>query len=97
MTKITDADIRKLATLSRLKLTDDEIPKYKQEISSIMQYVEILQDVDLSGLEPTSQVTGLQNVIRADELIDYKVTPKQLLSNAPATQEDQLKVNRMIG
>ncbi|MBP7834926.1 Asp-tRNA(Asn)/Glu-tRNA(Gln) amidotransferase subunit GatC [Candidatus Saccharibacteria bacterium] len=97
MTKITDADIRKLATLSRLKLTDNEIPKYKQEISSIMQYVEILQDVDLSGLEPTSQVTGLQNVIRADELIDYKVTPKQLLSNAPATQEDQLKVNRMIG
>lgn len=97
MTKITDADIRKLATLSRLKLTDSEIPKYKQEISSIMQYVEILQDVDLSGLEPTSQVTGLQNVIRADELINYKVTPKQLLSNAPATQEDQLKVNRMIG
>ncbi len=97
MTKITDADIRKLAVLSRLKLTDKEIPKYKQEISSIMQYVEILQDADLTGLEPTSQVTGLQNVIREDELIDYKVTPKQLLRNAPATQEDQLKVNRMIG
>ena len=97
MTKITDADIRKLAILSRLKLTDNEIPKYKQEISSIMQYVEILQNVDLSGLEPTSQVTGLQNVIRADELINYNVTPKQLLSNAPVTQEDQLKVNRMIG
>lgn len=97
MTKITDADIRKLAKLSRLKLTDAEIPKYKQEISSIMQYVEMLQDVNLDGLEPTSQVTGLQNVVRPDELIDYKISPKDLLANVPAIKDDQLKVKRMIG
>jgi len=97
MTKITDADIRKLATLCRLKLTDDEIPKYKNEISKIVECVEVLQSVDTSGLEPTSQVTGLTNVTREDTIIDYGLTRSQLLSNAPATEKGQIKVKRMIG
>ena len=97
MTKITDADIRKLAKLSRLKLTEAEIPKYKQEISAIIQYVEVLQQVDISGLEPTSQVTGLVNVTRPDEPIDYNATPEELLANAPSVEQNQLKVKRMIG
>jgi aspartyl-tRNA(Asn)/glutamyl-tRNA(Gln) amidotransferase subunit C len=97
MTKITDADIRKLAILCRLKLTDDEIPKYKQEISKIVEFVEVLQSVDTSGLEPTSQVTGLTNVTREDEIIDYELNRDNLLANAPAVEKGQIKVKRMIG
>ena len=72
MTKISAADVKRLARLCRLKLSDQEVDKYQTELSSILNYVEILQSVDVSGLEPTSQVTGLHNVVRPDELLDYK-------------------------
>jgi aspartyl-tRNA(Asn)/glutamyl-tRNA(Gln) amidotransferase subunit C len=97
MTKITDADIRKLARLSRLKLTEAEIPKYKQEISQIVQFVEQLQEVELGDEQPTSQVTGLVNVTRADALLNYETTVEALLKNAPAIEDGQIKVKRMIG
>lgn len=97
MTKITDADIRKLARLSRLKLTEAEIPKYKQEISQIVQFVEQLQEVELGDEQPTSQVTGLVNVTRSDALLNYETTVEALLKNAPATEQNQFKVKRMIG
>lgn len=96
MTKFSAADIRKLARLCRLRLTDEEVSKYQNELSSILAYVEQLQDVDVSGLEPTSQVTGLTNVVRDDVEIDYGVSPQDLLKNAPAQQDAQFKVKRMI-
>lgn len=96
MTKFSAADIRKLAKLCRLRLTDEEVSKYQNELSSILAYVEQLQDVDVQGLEPTSQVTGLTNVVRDDTEIDYGVSQHDLLKNAPAQQDEQFKVKRMI-
>ena len=97
MTKFSDEDVQKLARLSRLQLTKPEIATFKNELSAIVEYVEVLQSADVEGLDPTSQVTGLQDVVRADELVDYGVTPKELLKNAPATEDDQFKVQRMVG
>ena len=97
MTKFSDEDVQKLARLSRLQLTKPEIATFKNELSAIVEYVEVLQSADVEGLDPTSQVTGLQDVGRADELVDYGVTPKELLKNAPATEDDQFKVQRMVG
>jgi aspartyl-tRNA(Asn)/glutamyl-tRNA(Gln) amidotransferase subunit C len=96
MAKLTRDDILKLAHLSRLHVDEDEITRFSDEISAILQYVEQLQSVDLSGLEPTSQVTGLVNVERADEVKDYGVTPAELLKNAPATDNGHIKVKRML-
>jgi aspartyl-tRNA(Asn)/glutamyl-tRNA(Gln) amidotransferase subunit C len=59
-------------------------------------YVEQLGGVDVTGLEPTNQVTGLTNVMRPDEVIDYGYTPDKLLQNVPAVEKNQLKVKRMI-
>ncbi len=97
MTKFSDDDVQKLARLSRLQLTKPEIATFKNELTAIVEYVEVLQGVDVAGLEPTSQVTGLQDIVRPDELIDYGVTPKALLSNAPATEDGQFKVRKMVG
>lgn len=96
MAKLTREDILKLARLARLSLTDDEVEQFAKEISSILEYVEQLQGVDVSGLGPTSQVTGLMNVMRPDEAKDYGATPDELLKNVPATEDRQLKVKRMI-
>ena len=96
MAQLSREDVLKLARLARLHLTDEEIDQFKNEISSILGYVEQLQKVDLDGLEPTFQVTGLKDVTRPDEIIDYGMTPEQLLQNAPATEDSHIKVKRML-
>ncbi len=97
MAKLTRDDVLKLARLARLKLTDDEIEEFSQELTEILQYVEQLQNVDVSGLQPTNQVTGLTNVTRPDEVHDYGYAAAKLLENLPDQQDDQIKVRRMIG
>jgi len=97
MADLTRDDILKLARLARLDLTDDEVAEYSTELTEILQYVELLQGVDVAGLEPTNQVTGLTNVTRADEVHDYGYTPADLLKGVPAVEGDQIKVKRMIG
>jgi aspartyl-tRNA(Asn)/glutamyl-tRNA(Gln) amidotransferase subunit C len=96
MSKLTRDDVLKLANLSRLKLTDEEIERFRGELSSILEYVEKLDSVDVSGLEPTYQVTGLKNVMRKDEPVDYGYTSNDLLKNAPAVQDNQFKVKRVL-
>ena len=96
MSKLSRADILKLAKLSRLELTDEEVAQFETEIGAILQYVEQLQQVDLKGLEPTYQVTGLKDVTRPDEVIDYQADPTALLKNAPATENKHFKVKRMV-
>jgi aspartyl-tRNA(Asn)/glutamyl-tRNA(Gln) amidotransferase subunit C len=97
MTKLSKDDVLKLAQLSRLTLTDDEIDQFADEISAILGYVEQLQAVDLSGYEPTSQVTGLTNVTRPDVEKFYGALHTELLNNAPATEGGHIKVKRMLG
>jgi aspartyl-tRNA(Asn)/glutamyl-tRNA(Gln) amidotransferase subunit C len=95
MAKLTRDDVLKLARLSRLQLTDEEIDKFQTEIEAILGYVEQLHTVDV-GLEPTYQVTGLQNVTRPDVIIDYGSTPAELLKNAPDSENGHIKVKRML-
>lgn len=97
MTNLTDEDILKLARLARLRLSEDELPRFRREITAILEYVKILGSVDTDGLQPTYQVTGLQNVMRADEIVDYGSSPEQLLKNVPATEKGHIKTRRMIG
>ena len=96
MAKLTRDDVLRLARLSRLHLTDDEIAQFQEEISAILGYVEQLQQADVSALEPTSQVTGLKNVMRPDKIREYGASPQELLKNAPATEGGHIKVRRML-
>ena len=96
MSKLSRDDVLKLAALSKLRLSDDEIEKLRVELSEILNYVEILDKVDTSGLKPTYQVSGLKNVTRPDEVRDYGYEAKDLLKNAPAVQDGQFKVKRVL-
>ncbi len=97
MADLTRDDVLKLARLARLTITDEEVEKYRAELSEILKYVEQLQNADVEGLEPTSQVTGLKNVMAEDEVVDYGVSPDDLLKIAPHTEGRHVKVKRMIG
>lgn len=96
MAKLTRDDVLKLARLARLHLSDEEVAQFQKEISNILGFVEQLQTVDLTGIEPTYQVTGLKDVMRPDVIKDYGITPEALLKNAPATEDGHIKVKRML-
>lgn len=97
MAQLNREDVLKLARLARLALQDNEVDEFRKELTDVLQYIEQLKDVDISGLQPTAQITGLTNVMREDQVIDYGVSRTDLLRLAPDTQDDQLKVKRMIG
>lgn len=97
MSKLTREDILKLAQLARLQLSDEELETYAAELSEILQYVEHLDAVDVTGLKPTNQVTGLVNVTRKDEIKSYGYEPAELLKNVPTTSGDLITAKRMIG
>lgn len=97
MAKLTDHSILHLARLSRLSLDKNELEQFKDEFNKILTYIEQLSEVDIDGLEPTSQVTGLVNIMREDEIIDYGEPPSELLKNAPDQLDNQFKVKRVLG
>lgn len=97
MSKLTRDDVLKLAQLARLELTDEEVEAFSRELSDILQYVEQLSSVDVKGLKPTNQVTGLTNVTREDEIRDYGYKVAELLKNVPDVQDNQIKAKRMVG
>ncbi len=96
MSKLSRDDVLKLASLSKLRLSEEEIERLQTELSGILDYVEILDKVDVSSLEPTYQVTGLKNVGREDKIRDYGVPQAELLKNAPAVSGGQFKVKRVL-
>lgn len=97
MAKLSRDDVLKLAQLARLSLSEDEVEEFKVQINEILQYIAQLQKVDVTGLQPTSQVTGLTNVMREDVIEDYGMSPEDLLRNVPHKQDALIKVKRMVG
>ena len=96
MSKLSREDVLKLAALSKLKLSDEEIGRLQDELGEILDYVNLLDSVDVNGLKPTYQVSGLKNVYREDQPKDYGYETQDLLKNAPATQDGQFKVKRVL-
>ena len=78
---LTKDEIIKIATLSRLSLTDAEMEKYQKELSGILGFFEMLSEVDTEGVEPTAQITGLENGARIDTVSSF--TEGDLLACSP--------------
>lgn len=97
MTKLSKSDVKRLADLAKLRLTDAELEQFSGEFSSILEYVEQLKDANTEGLRPTYQVNRLSAVTRADELVDYGADQKTLLENVPKVREQQIEVKRVLG
>lgn len=96
MTQISRDDVLHLAQLSGLGLNDSEIDGLQTDISNILGYVDQLSGLDTQGVEPTYQVTGLQNVWRDDTVINYGVTREELLARAPESVDYQVKVPKVL-
>jgi len=80
-----------VAKLANLPLKDEEIDKFEKQLSSVLDYVEQLKGVDTKHIEPTSQVTGLENVTREDNS-SVSLSQDAVLSNAKAQHNKQFQV-----
>lgn len=96
MTQISINDVHHLAQLSSLQLGDDEAETLRADLEGILGYIEQLSELDTTGVEPTYQVTDLQNVWRSDEIDDYGVSREQLLELSPDVEDNQIKVPKVL-
>jgi len=88
-------DINRVAKLANLTLTAEEEEKFALQLEETARYMEGLNAVDTNDVEPTSQVTGLENVTRDDE-IKPSLTQEQALSNAKSTHNGFFKVKGIL-
>ena len=96
MSSISIDDVKRLAQLSALSVSDTEAESLRRQIGDILGYVEQLNEVDTTGLQPTYQVSEVENVTRKDEIKDYGVSRDALLQNAPETENGQIKVKKVL-
>jgi len=93
---ITKKEVQHIAKLARLGLTEKEIEKYQKELSSILDYIEKLKEVDVSEVEPTSHSIVTENVMRNDESEKPELKSKKLLELAPETKNGYLKTKSIL-
>lgn len=94
---ITDKEVKHVAQLARMSLRPDEVKKFSSQLSKVIGYMDILNEVDVKGVAETSQVTGLKNVMGRDEIKKSKCTKEELLkcSELPV-DSDQVRVFNAI-
>ncbi|TGG90135.1 MAG: Asp-tRNA(Asn)/Glu-tRNA(Gln) amidotransferase subunit GatC [Aphanocapsa feldmannii 277cV] len=95
MSRITPADVRKVAQLARLDLPEERIATYSDQLETILDYVAHLQAVDTEGVPPTTRAVEVVNVTRADRVSPTQVR-EELLDLAPLREGDFIRVPRII-
>jgi len=94
---LTKEEVKHIALLARLGLKDEEIEEYTNQLSSILDYIEQLKEVNTDGVEPTAQVTGLENVMREDEIDSCdNETKDKLIKSAPDSEDDLVKTKSVF-
>jgi aspartyl-tRNA(Asn)/glutamyl-tRNA(Gln) amidotransferase subunit C len=96
MTQITRDDVHHLARLSSLQLGEEETEALRADLENILGYIEQLSELDTTGVEPTYQVTDLENVWRDDVVDSYGLNREELIALAPASEAQQIKVPKVL-
>ena len=92
---VTIKDVEHIAKLAKLEFTDAEKEKFTHQMNQILEYVEQMNKLDTSHVEPLSHVIELSNVFRADE-VKQGVSTEEALKNAPSKTEEFFKVPKVI-
>lgn len=88
---LTREEVAHVARLARLSLSDDELERMRSQLSDILAYIELLQEVDVAGVPPTAQVTELQTVLRPDTVTEG-LEREAALANAPDQRDGMFRV-----
>ena len=93
--KIDEAQVRKVATLSRLELTEAQVQEFTGQLSAILDYVEKMNELNTDGIEPLAHCLPVSNVFREDRVTESLGTEKTL-ANAPQRDGDFFKVPKIL-
>ena len=92
---ISSEEVLRIAQLSRLKLSDDEVVSFQGTLSDILEYVEKLNELDVTNIEPTTHAVPTQMRLRPD-VVEQRLTREDLMSNAPAAQDGMFRVPKVV-
>lgn len=92
---ITNEKVKYIAKLANLTVSDEEANKLAKELSDTLEFIEKVKQVDTKGLEPTSNVTGLENVFREDKIIP-SFTQEESLSSTKSKYKGYFKVKAVL-
>ena len=95
MTQISSDDVAKLATMSSLQLSDDEVAYLGRDISNILDYIEQLNELDTDNVEPTYQVNHLSNIWRDDSPMP-SLAGEKLVALAADSEANHIKVPKVL-
>jgi aspartyl-tRNA(Asn)/glutamyl-tRNA(Gln) amidotransferase subunit C len=93
--KLSRAEVEHIAELAKLELTEEEKIKFCEQLSAILEYAEMLQQLDTEAIPPTATVLPLQNVMRLDEVAP-SFSQEDILANAPDTAEGCFRVRAIL-
>lgn len=99
MTKknLTTEDILHIAKLGNLTLNEKEIEIFKKQLSSVIGYIDKLQEVDTKDIDPSSQITGLTDILREDKVEEKRtLTSDQALANTKSKEGNLFKVKAIL-
>ncbi|MFQ5456997.1 MAG: Asp-tRNA(Asn)/Glu-tRNA(Gln) amidotransferase subunit GatC [Myxococcota bacterium] len=93
--KITREEVLHVATLARLRLSEEEVETYARQLDAILSYVDKLEELDTKDIEPMAHVIPLETPFREDTVIP-SLDPEDSLSNAPDRDGNYFKVPKIL-
>ena len=92
---LTPEEVRYNARLARIGLSDDEVSRFQNQLSQILDYFERLQEVDTENVPPTAHTLAMHNVMRDDEP-HPSIDKEEVLANAPQREDDLFRVRAVL-
>jgi aspartyl-tRNA(Asn)/glutamyl-tRNA(Gln) amidotransferase subunit C len=92
---VDEATVRRIAHLSRIAIADADVPRMQSELNAILSFVEQLNEVDVSGVEPMTAVTPMRMKKREDVVNDGGKSAT-IVANAPATEDGFFLVPKVV-
>ena len=93
--KIDEKQVRQVAKLARLELTDDQVALFSTQLSAILEYIEKLDELDTESVEPLAHCLPIHNVFR-DDIVKNSLGAERTLANAPQQHDEYFKVPKIL-
>jgi aspartyl-tRNA(Asn)/glutamyl-tRNA(Gln) amidotransferase subunit C len=90
-----EIDIKYVANLARIRLTDKEIERFSKQLKDVLKYIDKLKELDITNIQPTSHVLPLKNIFRED-VVKSSLNSEEVLKNAPQRKGNFFKVPKVL-